>query len=300
MPGSQVSNIRPTYSIQALPELTPHTRKKSATISSSIAPRRRKSSVSAHVRIQPVDAPSAPSRAQSAPPEQPHHSRTPAASPSSTSATRTPTCPRTRTPPELNDTTRGCQSPAIPLDWTGEMQPPVLTPATLFEEQRRRDTLKLETYNRILSAVHAKIRASSTLPTATQMITFDVPEWQPGCPSFDVKDCILYVVFQLRSSGFKVIYASPNRLLISWKEHSIQYYQNESPIRQAMVAAAASSKPTGGAGTSTSTTTAVAPKKKASDYRAPPISSGGGDKVLGLSEPSSSVRRGTATTITFI
>ena len=90
------------------------------------------------------------------------------------------------------------------------MQPPVLTPASLFEEQRRRDTLKLDTYNRILSAVHAKIRASSTLPTAPQMVTFDVPEWQPGCPSFDVKDCILYVVFQLRSSGFKVAYVSPN------------------------------------------------------------------------------------------
>lgn len=180
------------------------------------------------------------------------------------------------------------------------MQPPVLTPATLFEEQRRRDTLKLETYNRILTGVHAKIRASSTLPTATQMITFDVPEWQPGCPSFDVKDCILYVVFQLRSSGFKVAYVSPNRLIISWKEHSIQYYQNESPIRQAMVAAAATSKPTGGAGTTA--VSAAPPKKKASAYRAPPVSggvSGSGDRVLGLSEPSSSMRRGT-TTITFI
>lgn len=178
------------------------------------------------------------------------------------------------------------------------MQPPVLTPATLFEEQRRRDTLKLETYNRILTSVHAKIRASSTLPTATQMITFDVPEWQPGCPSFDVKDCILYVVFQLRSSGFKVAYVSPNRLIISWKEHSIQYYQNESPIRQAMVAAAAAaaSKPTtGGAAASA---TAAPPKKKASAYRPPPT--GGGDKVLGLSETSSSIRRGTTTTITFI
>lgn len=179
------------------------------------------------------------------------------------------------------------------------MQPPVLTPATLFEEQKRRDTLKLETYNRILSSVHAKIRASSTLPTATQMITFDIPEWQPGCPSFDVKDCILYVVFQLRSSGFKVAYVSPNRLIISWKEHSIQYYQNESPIRQAMVAAAA--KPTGGAGTISSTSTGPPPKKKASAYRAPPVSgSSSGDRVLGLSDPSTSARRGTTTTITFI
>jgi hypothetical protein len=178
------------------------------------------------------------------------------------------------------------------------MQPPVLTPGSLFEEQRRRDTLKLETYNRILSAVHAKIRASSTLPTAPQMVTFDVPEWQPGCPSFDVKDCILYVVFQLRSSGFKVVYASPNRLLISWKEHSIQYYQNESPIRQAMVAAAATAAPA-----PASAPTAV-PKKKAAAYRGGPLTSGpltsGPPSTGGATTDTSTVRRGTTTTITFI
>ncbi len=179
------------------------------------------------------------------------------------------------------------------------MQPPILTPGALFEEQRRRDTLKLETYNRILSAVHAKIRASSTLPTAPQMVTFDVPEWQPGCPSFDVKDCILYVVWQLRSSGFRVVYVSPNRLLISWKEHSIQYYQNESPIRQAMVAAATAAAP--------APATAAAPKsalkKKASAYRPPPSAGAGAgaastDRIATLPD-TSAVRRG-ASTITFI
>jgi hypothetical protein len=177
------------------------------------------------------------------------------------------------------------------------MQPPVLTPGTLFEEQRRRDTLKLETYNRILSAVHAKIRASSTLPTAPQMVTYDVPEWQPGCPSFDVKDCILYVVWQLRSAGFRVLYVSPNRLLISWKEHSIQYYQNESPIRQAMVAAATAAAPPAPA----PAPGGGRPKKKAAAYRPPPsetAGTGSTDRIATLPD-TSAVRRGGAT-ITFI
>jgi hypothetical protein len=157
------------------------------------------------------------------------------------------------------------------------MQPPVLTPATLFEEQRRRDTLKLDTYNRILSAVHTKIRAAPTLPTSPQTIIFDVPEWQPGCPSFDVKDCILYVVWQLRSTGFRVAYVSPNRLIISWKEHSIEYYQNESPIRQAMLAAAAAASPAPAPAPA-----APPPKKKAAAYRP---STGGPteDRVVGVS-----------------
>jgi hypothetical protein len=117
-------------------------------------------------------------------------------------------------------------------------QTPHLSPASLFDEQAKIDAIRLKIYNRILSAVHQKIKATSTLPNSTQMTSFDVPEWQPGCPRFDVKDCILYIVWSLRHAGFKVLYVSPNRLLISWKEQTIQYYQEESPIRQAMMAAA--------------------------------------------------------------
>ncbi len=174
------------------------------------------------------------------------------------------------------------------------MQPPILTPGSLFEEQKRRDTLKLETYNRILSAAHAKIRSASTLPTAPQTVMFDVPEWQPGCPSFDVKDCILYIVWQLRSSGFRVVYVSPNRLVISWKEHSIQYYQNESPIRQAMVAAAATAPaPAPKAGGAS-----AAPKKKASAYRSISLDGAGAGATAPPAPPMS--RKGGSTTITFI
>jgi hypothetical protein len=116
--------------------------------------------------------------------------------------------------------------------------PPQLTPASLFEEQAKLDAIRLETYNRILAQVHQKIKFISTQPNSSQMAYYDFPEWQPGCPRYDVKDCILYIAWTLRNSGFQVLYISPNRLLISWKEQSIRYYQEESPIRQAMLAAA--------------------------------------------------------------
>ncbi len=116
--------------------------------------------------------------------------------------------------------------------------PPQLTPASLFEDQARLDGLRLQTYNKILAAVHQRIKWASTQPGTNQMTFFDVPEWQPGCPRYDVKDCILYVVWNLRHAGFKVIYMPYNRLLINWQEQSIRYYQEESPIRQAMMAAA--------------------------------------------------------------
>jgi len=116
---------------------------------------------------------------------------------------------------------------------------PSLTPASLFEAQSAKDSVRLQVYNRLLAAVHKKIRFVSTQPgEGSQMTHFDVPEWYPGCPLYDVKDCILYLVWSLRSAGFEVKYLSPNRLLINWKEHASRYYQEESPIRQAMMAAA--------------------------------------------------------------
>jgi hypothetical protein len=125
------------------------------------------------------------------------------------------------------------QPPSAP-----QLAPPQLTPASLFEEQTRLDKQRLQVYNRILSFVHQKIKFTSTLPNQTMMTYYDFPEWQPGCPCFNVKDCILYVVWNLRQSGFKVLYISPNRLLISWNEQSERYYTEISPIRQAMLTVA--------------------------------------------------------------
>jgi len=174
-------------------------------------------------------------------------------------------------------------------------QPPApqLSPASLFETQARLDALRLAVYNRILSSVHQKIKATSTLPWSPQMTHFDVPEWQPGCPRFDVKDCILYVVWNLRSSGFRVVYVSPNRLIISWKEQSQQYYQEESPIRQAMLATAE-------AATHATTATGGGPvsilkqPKKAASYKPPPTG------VAGMLASAASRQSSSGSTITFI
>jgi hypothetical protein len=164
--------------------------------------------------------------------------------------------------------------------------PPQLTPQALFTEQAKLDSMRLQVYNRILANVHQKIRSTSGLPNSPQMTNYDVPEWQPGCPRFDVKDCILYIVWNLRNSGFRVLYISPNRLLVSWKEHSMQYYQEESPIRQAMVAATTQN-------TVVKTTPALV-QKKASGYK--PTSEG----VAGLLTQQSNTGKRGAGTITFI
>ena len=167
-------------------------------------------------------------------------------------------------------------------------QTPQLTPAALFDDQAKMDAMRLQVYNRILGTVHQKIKSASTNPNSGQMTNFDVPEWQPGCPRFDVKDCILYIVWNLRHSGFKVLYISPNRLLIGWKEQSIQYYQEESPIRQAMIATA-----TAVPAARSAPAPAKSDKKKPANYK--PAAEG----VVGMLATGASAKRGT-NTITFI
>jgi hypothetical protein len=167
--------------------------------------------------------------------------------------------------------------------------PPHLTPAALFAEQARLDALRLEVYNRLLGTVHMKIKAASMLPNSPQMTYFDVPEWQPGCPRFDVKDCILYIAWNLRHAGFKVLYVSPNRLVISWQDQSIHYYQEESPIRQAMLAAAAAS----GASTSRDRDRDTG-KKRAASYK--PTTEG----VAGMLAGGVAAKKSGTSTITFI
>lgn len=252
-----------------------------------------------------MDTPSAPAIAETDPPEVPYQYVTSVIIPSSINRIKAPNCPIVRTPPPLNDIHRGRQrkyiSPAVAREMsyyphpqistqpaskdTSLQTPPHLTPSALFSEQAKLDSMRLKVYNRILSNVHKKIRVTSGLPGSPQMTNYDVPEWQPGCPCFDVKDCILYMVWNLRNSGFRVMYISPNRILVSWKEHSAQYYQEESPIRQAMVAA-----------THQNTVVPAAPpvQKKASGYK--PTTEG---IAAMLSQQSASGRRG-AGTITFI
>lgn len=174
--------------------------------------------------------------------------------------------------------------------------PPQLTPASLFEDQARLDGLRLQTYNKILAAVQQRIKWASTQPGSNQMTFYDVPEWQPGCPRYDVKDCILYVVWNLRHAGFKVLYMPYNRLLINWRDQSIRYYQEESPIRQAMMSVASGAQSAGGGGN------AAPPKgegrggdkKKASAYK--PAAEG----VAGLLAQGGGAGRRGGTTITFI
>jgi hypothetical protein len=51
----------------------------------------------------------------------------------------------------------------------------------------------------------------------------------------DMEDCVVYIVFQLRTAGFEVRFTWPNLLYISWKHHEAAYLESQNPIVQAMI-----------------------------------------------------------------
>jgi Family of unknown function (DUF5759) len=112
---------------------------------------------------------------------------------------------------------------------------PKLEPRHLFERRQRRDAARLRAYNTLLEQIYHKIYTCSQLPNHSPDILFNVPPFIMGLPRLDMKDCIVYLVFQLRSNGFEVNFTYPDLLHVSWKHHENNYFKNDNPIVRAML-----------------------------------------------------------------
>ncbi len=136
---------------------------------------------------------------------------------------------------------------------------PMLAVDDLYKKREGRDKARLKAYNQMLEIIYHRVRVTSQMPTGQSYLLYNIPTFVLGLPRIDLEDCVVYLVYQLRSSGFEVKYTYPNLLYISWKHHEKDYLVNNSPILQAMLAtkavaderAAAEAKkaaPAGGAG----------------------------------------------------
>jgi len=92
-----------------------------------------------------------------------------------------------------------------------------------------------------------------------------VPPFILGLPKLDMEDCIVYLVWQLRQSGFEVKFTWPNFLNISWRHHESSYLANKNPIVQAMMPEPVVPLKLGGAAAS-----GGSQKKKGGQAAAPP------------------------------
>ena len=61
-----------------------------------------------------------------------------------------------------------------------------------------------------------------------------MPPFVLGLPKLDMEDCIVYLVWQLRQTGFEIRFTWPNLLYISWRHHEGDYLMKHNPIIKAM------------------------------------------------------------------
>lgn len=119
----------------------------------------------------------------------------------------------------------------------GSLMPPIVNPASLYSEEARRDATRIRIYNNVLQQIYTKIKAIARIPGNQKCLWYVVPEFIPGTPRFDVRDCIVYVVWNLRNVGYHVEYTHPNLMYISWQKHDDRYKETESPWAQVLGAA---------------------------------------------------------------
>lgn len=112
---------------------------------------------------------------------------------------------------------------------------PQLPASTLFDVRLKKDQARQRAYNQILEQALQKVAHSVTAPNQPTFVYYNVPPFVLGLPSLDLKDCVVYIVYQLRFQGYEVRYTFPNLLWISWAHHERQYLMEKNPIVQSMV-----------------------------------------------------------------
>jgi len=97
----------------------------------------------------------------------------------------------------------------------------------LYERKQQHDLNTLNTYNKILSRIHNKIKTLSRQHLDDQHCWFTIPEMIIGVPRYDHGACTAYIIHKLQDNGFVVHYTHPNLLFISWKHWVPSYVRAE-------------------------------------------------------------------------
>ena len=112
---------------------------------------------------------------------------------------------------------------------------PRLNPSELYDKRRSKDAGRLRAYNKILEQIYNRIRTISKLPNSQCYLLYTVPPFILGLPKLDLEDCVVYLMFQLRHTGYETRFTYPNMIYISWLHHEKSYIVEQSPIMQAML-----------------------------------------------------------------
>lgn len=97
----------------------------------------------------------------------------------------------------------------------------------LYENKKKSSLVKLSMYNKILQRIHQRIKVTSRQRHNNTICFFVMPEVMIGYPTYDIADCLVYIMSELESNGFKLKYIHPNLLIICWEHWVPSYVRSE-------------------------------------------------------------------------
>lgn len=99
--------------------------------------------------------------------------------------------------------------------------------AELRRAMEQKEARHLDTFRIVLERCYRLIRRFASV--RKYACAFEVPEFIPGHPLYDIMKCIEYVVRNLASNGYAVQYVMPRTILVSWQ--IVQSKQQDAVIR---------------------------------------------------------------------
>lgn len=106
------------------------------------------------------------------------------------------------------------------------VQKPSLNIDELYGLKQKKDLNRMKIYNKLINKIHNKIKYTSKLLKNEEFCSFLMPEVLLGYPNYNFKECLYFVLDNLKEDGFNVRYVHPNLLLIYWG-HWIPSYVRE-------------------------------------------------------------------------
>ncbi len=84
----------------------------------------------------------------------------------------------------------------------------------IYKIQKEKDKQRMKIYERILSKCFKKIKELSL--HEENYCFFEMPEYIPGSPLYNMTECVIFMVNSLQDKGFKARYVDPFMIFITW------------------------------------------------------------------------------------
>lgn len=90
--------------------------------------------------------------------------------------------------------------------------------ADITQSLHRRKVMQHECFKKILEKCFNRIKKAA-LVSKMQMCVYEVPEFMLGHPFYNMQECIIYLIDQLKDRGYNVRYYFPKSIVVQWAQN---------------------------------------------------------------------------------